>query len=215
LSAAQFSDLQPRLVLEKVSLNSNWAFPDMVLERGDKVQVVLSEENQHRLLELWLHEYPPVVHQNKQTVQTLGHALGMVLNGRGLLANISIQENIMLPFLYHHNAQDTEQAHLQLEHVASTFGLHDKLGEQTGLRSPLTHGLVSLCRCVLQQASFVVMQQPCASMSLSEEEYFRPLAKRVIESLDAGVIYLTTSVEDTADFSFSSTLDLTPREVSV
>ena len=201
------------MLLEKVHLNSNWAFPDMVLERGDKLQVTLSEEHQLYLLEQWSTKHKPEITQNNKAKQTLGHAVGVVLNGKGLLANITLEENIMLPFLYHNPAHEVDQAHVQLERVASTLGLHEKLGERAGLRSPLTHGLVSLCRCLLQQASFVVMQQPCAGMSVKEAEYFRPLAKRAIESLDAGMIYLTTSVDDTGSFTFSSTLNLTPREV--
>ncbi|MDX8383489.1 MAG: hypothetical protein R8M45_05370 [Ghiorsea sp.] len=213
MSTSSFVDLQPRMLLEKVHLNSNWAFPDMMLERGDKLQVTLSEDHQLHLLEQWFTKHQPEITQNNQSQQTFGHAVGMVLNGKGLVANITIEENIMLPFLYHNHAQEIDQAHLQLERVATTLGLHEKLGERAGLRSPLTHGLVSLCRCLLQQASFVVMQQPCASMSVKEAEYFRPLAKRVIESLDSGMIYLTTSADDTGSFTFSSSLNLTPREV--
>ncbi len=208
MQTAQFADLQPQLFWHDTSLHVMETVASGVLQRGDKTQLILNDMQQHQLLETWLKPQQQLLYimQNKKKIKSLGHALGMVLSGRGLLANLSIQENIMLPFLYHNQPQHTEQAHMQLENVAATLGLASILGEKAGLRSPLIHALVSLCRCVLQQASFMVMQQPCAQMSLHEAEQFRPLARRVVDSLGAGLLYITDNVEDDAQFVFGQQL---------
>jgi len=206
-----FSDLQPKLCWNEVLLEDKLTVFSGTLERGSNAQLVLSETHQNQLFKAWLNASHPQclqVIQSQKMLKSLGYALGVVLSGRGLLANITIQENIMLPFLYHDQLQYTKQAQLQLEKVAQTLGLEDILGEQTGLRSPLIHGLVSLCRCVLQQASFIVMQQPCAKMSNQEKRQFREISKRVVTSLDAGLLYITDTVDDDGGFEFDKHLDI-------
>jgi len=216
MGADLFPDLQPKLCWTDMPLDDELIVLSGTLERGNQVQLVLSETKQHQLFKSWLNVRHPQclqVIQSQKKLNSLGYALGVVLSGRGLLANITIQENIMLPFLYHDQLQYTKQAYRQLEKVAQTLGLENILDEQTGLRSPLIHGLVSLCRCVLQQASFIVMQQPCTKMSNQEQQQFRDIAKRVVTSLGAGLLYVTDTIHDDGGFKFDEQLDVQNGEL--
>ncbi len=206
-----FPDIKPRLSWPETALEQRCFLPAVTLAQGESLQLICPEYCQSLLLEFWFSERSNLSVRaagHKKRYKTFGHAVAVVLNGKALVANLTIRENIMLPFLYHYDSEMAIQAQSQLQRVAEMFGLSSILFERAGVRSPLVHGLVSLCRAVLQQAHFIVMQQPCASMDVQEAEAFSKLAKHAIKGLDAGMVYLTTSAEDQGGFSFAKQIGI-------
>lgn len=199
-------DTLPHLFWPDTRLDAHSFMPSTSLFCGEHVHVTCPEPQQCILLTSWFAQQSEmslhVVQQGKQ-LKCVGGAVAVVLDGRALLANISIQENIMLPFLYHHDVQKLNYAQAQLQTVAATLGLNKILHEKAGLRSPLVHALVGLSRVMLQQASFVILQQPFSSMDKQETITFTRLVKDVVKSSGLGMVYLTASTEDQADFEFT------------
>ncbi len=195
----------PHLYWSDTKLDEHSFIPSINLLCGEYVHVTCADYHQCTLLTSWFSKQNEkslhVVKQGQQ-LRCIGGSVAVVLNGRALLANISIQENIMLPFLYHHDLQTLHDAQAQLKTVAETFGLDKILHEKAGLRSPLIHGLVSLSRAVLQQANFIILQQPFSSMDKQETATFAKLVKDVVKRLGVGMVYLAASAEDQADFEF-------------
>jgi ABC-type lipoprotein export system ATPase subunit len=141
----------------------------------------------------------------------VGKKVGFVLNGLGLLANLTIKENIMLPVLYH-KTKHSADVMKRLAALVEETGLQDIMEERAGLRSARVNNEVSLCRCVLQEAAYVLMQQPQSSMSMKEAKQFTQLMLKVVGDLRAGVVYLTASADDCGGFTASNQINLKLQE---
>ena len=193
-------------------LEEGCIMPAYQLEKGNRVHIACPEQCQMQLLKHWFepHSSFGVAKQgSKKPVKGFGHEVGVVLNRRALIANLTIGENIMLPFLYHYQEPKTLLPIQQkLLMVAENYGISDILAERAGLRSPLVNSLVALCRSVLQEADFLIFQQPHLSMDEHDAARFFTLAKQAVNSLDAGMIYLSTSTAVPDGFSFIERLDL-------
>ncbi len=199
-----------RLIWQEQVLDKNCVVPMVSMQRSESLQLVCPERCQHQLLKNWCAPQGRTamrVMAGEHELKGLGRSIGVIMNGHSLLANLTIKENIMLPFLYHFNSSDRYDIEKRLQQAAGMFGLDEILYQQAGMRSPLIHGLVALCRAALQQAQFIILQQPCVSMDVREAETFSVLAKETITTLDAGMLYLTTSVKDQGGFSFTKQLD--------
>jgi len=135
--------------------------------------------------------------------------VGSILHHRGVIANLSLKENLLLPFLYEGDADAIERAEDRLSEVAAFLGLASRLHEQAGERSAFTHGIVSLGRCLLWRPDIVVAQDVHCGMPPHRLQRFQSLFARAMEELGAGLLYLSTSEHDGTglDFDVSFTVD--------
>ncbi len=136
------------------------------------------------------------------------HAVGALIRGRGMLANLSLRENLLLPFLYDTDHERLDRAIVRLDEVAEMLGLRQALDERAAEGSDYMHAMVSLGRCLLARPGVVVAQESHAGMSPERLERFRSLAMRVLRELDAGVLYLTSSEDEGSGIAFARTLTI-------
>jgi len=132
-----------------------------------------------------------------------------LLHHRGTIANLSLRENLLLPFLYRGDEDVLVQAEQDLTEVAVFLGLVDNLDEQAGERSAYTHGIISLGRCMLQKPDIIVAQDVHCGMPPHRLQQFRGLFLEAMESLQAGLLYLSTSEHDGSGIMFEDSLELT------
>jgi len=132
--------------------------------------------------------------------------LGSMIRHQGLLAHLSLRENLLLPFLYRGDQGQLEQAMDELEEVASWLGLLAMLDQQAGERTTYTHALVSLGRCLLSRPSIIVAQEVHVGMPPEQLEQFKALSMAALERLGAGLLYLTESSNEGSGLNFSRTL---------
>lgn len=132
--------------------------------------------------------------------------LGSMIRHHGLLSNLSLRENLLLPFLYRGDQGLLEQARDELEDVANWLGLSSILDQQAGERTTYIHALVSLGRCLLIKPSIIVAQEVHIGMSPDHLDHFRSLSMAALEKLGAGLLYLTASPNEGSGLDFSRTL---------
>ena len=136
--------------------------------------------------------------------------IGSLIRHHGLIANLSLRENLLLPFLYQGDQPRLERAMNEIEEVAEWLGITSSLGEQAGERITYTHALISLGRCLLLRPSIVVAQEAHMGMNPEHLERFQELSISALKSLGSGLLYLTTSPNEGSGLQFARTLSLAP-----
>lgn len=134
--------------------------------------------------------------------------VGSMIRRRGLLANLSIRENLLLPFLYAEDTSCLKRAENEVGEVAEFLGLDALLYEQAGERSAYTHALVSLGHCLLKRPDVIVAQEVHMGMPPERLQVFRDKAKEAMLQLQAGVLYLTSSIHEGSGLNFSRTYEI-------
>ncbi len=138
-----------------------------------------------------------------------------MMHQRSALANLSLRENIMLPFLYAGGDAEIARVAAALPGLAQRLDIADKLDEQVGERSGYMYGLISLCRTLLLQPDFIVVQDAHAGMQPHRQEMFRRLFCEGVEAMGAGVLYLSASVQDGSGLDFCQSLEFAGAEESL
>lgn len=137
--------------------------------------------------------------------------IGTMIRHRGLMANLTMRENLLLPFLYRTDKERLEAAYEEVDEVADFVGLSALLHEQAGERSAYTHALVSLGRCLLAKPDIIVAQEVHIGMSPERLAHFRELAVQALRRLGSGLVYVTGSMHEGSGLNFSRTLTVQPE----
>ncbi|GAV19606.1 hypothetical protein MMIC_P0554 [Mariprofundus micogutta] len=133
-------------------------------------------------------------------------SVGSMIRHRGLIANLSLRENLLLPFLYHENHTRLEQAADELVDVANLIGLTAALDEKAGERTTFTHALISLGRCLLIKPAIIVAQEVHIGMPPEHLEQFKDISMSALQRLGSGLLYLTASPEEGSGLDYARTL---------
>ena len=189
--------------------------------RGERVQLIMPEAAQRELLNklflcLLSHRYTASTHlwiTHGDKTLTAGSAdfcqhIACMLRQRGLLANLTLKENLLLPALYSDRKEPLQQAEKALPYVADFLGLGDKLNEKAGERSPYMHALISLGHCLLKKPSIVVAQQIHVGMTEEHAEKFQRKMVRALTIWNPAVLYLSSSLWEPEQLPFHRTSTL-------
>ena len=130
--------------------------------------------------------------------------VGSMIRHRGLMANITIRENLLLPFLYSGDETKLKRARERVDEIAEFLDL-EGLDSQAGERSGYTHALVSLGHCMLQEPDVIVAQEVHVGMSPDRLKKFAEKAKEALGILGSGVLYLSASEQDQSGIKFEHT----------
>ncbi|HKI62402.1 MAG TPA: hypothetical protein VKA31_08930 [Mariprofundaceae bacterium] len=134
--------------------------------------------------------------------------IGSMIRHRGLLANLSLRENLLLPFLYRMDHAALLRATEEVDSVAEWLGMASTLDERAGERSSYTHALVSLGRCMLAKPAIIIAQEVHIGMSPERLAHFRELAEQALQQLGSGLVYLTATEHEGSGLAFSRTLTI-------
>jgi len=194
--------------------------PAGCIARGERMRMVMPRREQYEWLEslfiepvqvgkdawqLWL-ETDEASYQSGSSI--FFHKVSSMLHHRGMMANLSLRENLMLPFLYHGTHDMLEQAKDDLPQVAEFLDISDCLDDQASIRSPYIHGVVSLGRCLLQKPDIILVQDVHSGIAPHRLQQFHALFCAVMEQLQAGVLYISTSEQDGSGLKFEHSLHL-------
>lgn len=146
----------------------------------------------------------------KAGTQEFMSRIGSMIRHHGLVANLSLRENLLLPFLYQGDHTRLEQAIQEIDEVAEWLDIASFLDEQAGERITYTHALISLGRCLLSRPSIVVAQEVHMGMNPDHLERFRELSISALQQLGSGLLYLTDSPNEGSGLEFARTLSLGP-----
>ena len=204
-----------RLQWEEIALFGD-VLPGDVVERGRNVRIVMNNRFQYAFLSLmfpdmgvqgslassiWLESdgkrYPAGSPEFCSQV-------GSMIRHRGLMANLSIRENLLLPFLYGADQEKLQRARDRVDEVAQFLEL-EGLDSQAGERSGYTHALVSLGHCILQEPDVIVAQEVHVGMSPERLKKFAEKAYEALARLGSGVLYLSASEQEGSGIEFVHT----------
>lgn len=132
--------------------------------------------------------------------------IGIILRQRGAMANLSLRENLLLPFLYSTEPQTLLQAEKSLPEVAAFLDITNDLDRQAGECSPCTHRLISLGRCLLQRPAVIVAQDIHTGIAFEHLPRFRSLFVEALRKLQCGLLYLSASEQEDWDIDFDHSL---------
>jgi hypothetical protein len=207
------SDVSDRLRWDDISIFGNLLEADVVC-RGENVHIVMNNRFQYAFLSLM---FPDMGEQGSQAsyiwLESDGRRypagshefclrIGSMIRHRGLMANLSLRENLLLPFLYCGDEGRLQDAKERLNDVAAFLGL-EGLDMQAGARSNYTHALVSLGRCMLQQPDVIIAQEVHVGMSPDRLKAFAVKASEALEMLGSGVLYLSASEHEGSGLKFA------------
>ena len=170
----------------------NYFFPQFSLHEKEETKVWITSGSQHIAA---------------GTPEFCAH-VGSMIRRRGLLANLSVRENLLLPFLYTENKAALKQAELEVDDVADFLGLSTILNEQARERSAYTHALVSLGHCLLKKPDVIVAQEVHIGMPPDRLQIFRDKATQAMKELNAGVLYLTSTSDEGSGLEFARTYEI-------
>jgi len=188
--------------------------------RGEHVRLVMSNSMQYMLLNLFFPKVlshgsddPQVWLQREGEMIAAGASdfclhVGGMIRQRGLLANLTMRENLLLPFLYLENKKRLKQAEAEVEEVAKFLGLDEVLDVQAGERSTFTHALVSLGHCILKKPDVIVVQEVHVGMEPDRLEVFRAKVHEVMQEYGAGILYVTSSLHEGSGLEFARTYEI-------
>jgi len=190
------------------------------IARGERKRMVMPRRQQYEWLEslfiepvqagkdawqLWL-ETAEASYQSGSAI--FFQKVSSMLHHRGIMANLSLRENLMLPFLYHGTHDMLEQAADDLPQVAAFLDISDCLDDQASIRSPYIHGVVSLGRCLLCKPDIILAQDVYSGIAPHRFEQFHALFCAVMRQLQAGVLYISTSEHDASGMDFEDSIHL-------
>jgi len=191
--------------------------PSDHIGRGKHIRLLMNTRMQHMLLQ---HFFPNQTSNDAYVWLTHKHQsftagtpsfcnhVGSMIRRRGLLANLSIRENLLLPFLCSDNKNILKAAEAKVNEVADFLGISELLYKQAGERSAYTHALVSLGHCILKDSDVIVMQEVHAGMPPERSEIFHHKVKQGVEHLGAGVLYLSSCHGEGSGLEFSRTYEI-------
>ena len=128
------------------------------------------------------------------------------------LANLSLRENMLLPFLYAGRAAEIALATEALPEVAMRLDIAEKLDEQAGERSAYMHALIGLGRAMLMRPDFMIVQDAHSGIQPHRQDMFRSLFCDVVEQLGVGVLYLSSSAQEGSDLDYCQSLEFSSAE---
>ena len=216
--------MSDRLQWEDIPLFGDVLTADVV-ERGQNIRIVMNNRFQYAFLSLM---FPDMGVQGSLAssiwLESDGKRfpagtpdfclrVGSMIRHRGLMANISIRENLLLPFLYSGDEAKLQRAKERVDEVATFLEL-ERLDSQAGERSGYTHALVSLGHCMLQEPDVIVAQEVHVGMSPNQLQKFATKAREALVKLGSGVLYLSASEHEGSGLKFVRTHEIVDDSVS-
>lgn len=138
--------------------------------------------------------------------------VGSMIRHRGLMANLSLRENLLLPFLYCADDDCLQKAKQEVDEVAAFLEL-EGLDTQAGERSNYTHALISLGHCMLQKPDVIVAQEVHVGMTPDRFKRFKNKTREALETSGAGMLYLSASTREGSGIKFVRTHEIVDDSV--
>jgi hypothetical protein len=214
----QEPDVSDRLTWDDIAIFGDVLEADTVA-RGENVLIVMNNRFQYAFLSLM---FPDMGAQGSMAssiwLESDGKRypagspefclrVGSMIRHRGLMANLSLRENLLLPFLYSGDDELLQGARKKVVEVAEFLGL-EGLDTQAGERSNYTHALMSLGHCLLQKPDVIVAQEVHTGMSPERLQRFGAKAKEALDQLGSGVLYLSDSAHEGSRLDFARTHEI-------
>lgn len=117
--------------------------------------------------------------------------IGYTFEGGGLLANRTLEENLMLPHLYH-NLSDPETLRAEIHTVAERFRFAKLLGRRPATVPGGLRKLITILRPVLLRPSLLIMDNPFSGLDPEMARGLETLIRELRDKLEIETICFTS-----------------------
>lgn len=125
-------------------------------------------------------------------------AIGYTFESGGLLTNRTLEENLLLPHLYH-NLSNADSVRREIKDVATRFKFIKLLDRRPALVSGGLRKLVTILRTILLRPSFLVMDDPFSGLDPETARTLEKIISEVREKSEIETIYFTSRDETWPD----------------
>lgn len=130
---------------------------------------------------------------NQRTIQRR-RAIGIIYQFFNLVPNLSVRENVLLPFLIDGEAGDSAAVERALERVGMTHRIDH-------LPSQLSGGemqLVSIARAIVRRPAVFLADEPTGNVNVATGKRIMALLREVLDESAAAMVLVTHNPEDAA-----------------
>lgn len=120
--------------------------------------------------------------------------VGYTFESGGLLSNRTLEDNLLLPHLYH-NIADMEALRASVFAVAKRFRFEGLLDRRPALVSGGLRKLVTILRPMLLRPSFLIMDDPFSGLDPETARELEKQIRELRERSEIGTIYFTSRDE--------------------
>lgn len=120
--------------------------------------------------------------------------IGYTFESGGLLANRTLEDNLLLPHLYH-NFSDPDQVREEIQIVAKRFQFDRVLDRRPALVSGGLRKLVTILRAILSRPSFLIMDDPFSGLDPETARTLEKLIFEFREKSEIETVYFTSRDE--------------------
>lgn len=120
--------------------------------------------------------------------------IGYTFEGGGLLANRTLEENLILPHLYH-NLSEPEEIKENIQKVAERFNFEKFLDRRPAMVSGGLRKLITILRPVLLRPSFLLMDDPFSGLDPATAKELEKLILELRAKSEIESIYFTSRDE--------------------
>jgi phospholipid/cholesterol/gamma-HCH transport system ATP-binding protein len=120
--------------------------------------------------------------------------IGYTFEGGGLLANRTLEENLILPHLYH-NLSEPEEVKESIRKIAKRFKFEALLDRRPAMVSGGLRKLVTILRPVLLRPSFLLMDDPFSGLDPDTSRELEKLVLELRSNSEIETVYFTSRDE--------------------
>jgi len=129
----------------------------------------------HMFLPITLQNNAARLHMNGMTYTVeqphFWQHIKLIMCRGGLLANLSLYDNLLLPSLYHNYSISSERVTQVIKIMALEHDIHQQAAE----RNDELHARISLGQCLLFPPKMIIIQDICTSLSMANKAFFYDL----------------------------------------
>lgn len=131
---------------------------------------------------------------DRKSLKEVRKNLSFVFERKGILSNISIGENLLLPLNYHYPDMPKAEKQSRIDKVFDHFGIHQKiLTERPARLHPQTLKMILLIRAFIMEPDIILYDNPLTDLELTYKRAVCSYIKELRVSKKVTQILFTTS----------------------
>jgi ABC-type transporter Mla maintaining outer membrane lipid asymmetry ATPase subunit MlaF len=131
---------------------------------------------------------------DRKTLKEVRKNLAFVFERKGILSNLSISENLLLPLNFHYPDTTDEEKQNRIDKLFDHFGIHKKiLSERPARLHPQTLKMILLIRAFIMKPEIILYDNPLTDLELTLKKAVSSYIKQLKESKKVTQIFFSTS----------------------
>ncbi len=131
---------------------------------------------------------------DRKTLKAVRKNMSFVFERKGILSNLSISENLLLPLNYHYPDATKEEKQSRIDRMFDNFGIQKKiLSERPARLHPQTLKMILLIRAFIMESGIILYDNPLTDLELNYKKAVSSYINQLKASKKVTQIYFSTS----------------------